>query len=209
MKRSVLAALAALCALLLWAGCAQEEPRPSMTGLCLAAEGGSYLILTEEGEPIVMSNQSGREDLFQGLGSGDRIEVVTDGAVQETYPAQVGVYSCTLLEEGSPEDLPQEVLDALAELDWIPAELEEEDAAAFHPLDQNRDGAVDGADLALSGMSREEFAAALVEQGLTGTLEEAEQVADGLLSVNYAVCNTVPERAQEICGYPPAESAAG
>ena len=58
-------------------------------------------------------------------------------------------------------------------------------------------------------MSREEFAAALVEQGLTGTLEEAEQVADGLLSVNYAVCNTVPERAQEICGYPPAESAAG
>ena len=85
----------------------------------------------------------------------------------------------------------------------------EEEAAAFHPLDQNRDGAVDGADLALSGMSREEFAAALVEQGLTGTLEEAEQVADGLLSVNYAVCNTVPERAQEICGYPPAESAAG
>ena len=113
--------LSALLGILLLAGCTQQEERVSMQGLCFVEENGTVLLIEEEyHEPIVLSNQSGQEELFAGLSCGDRIEVLTDGMIRETYPAQMDAYGCTLLEEGTLEDLPRETLDTLASMDWLP-----------------------------------------------------------------------------------------
>lgn len=109
-----------LCTLLL-AGCARQEEHVSMQGLCFVEENGTVLLIEEERhEPIVLSNQSGQDSLFSGLSCGDRIEVLTDGSIRETYPAQMDVYGCTLLETGTPADLPQETVNSLAAMDWLP-----------------------------------------------------------------------------------------
>lgn len=96
-----------------------------MQGLCFVEEGGAVLLIEEErGEPIVLHNRSEQDDLFEGLSCGDRIEVLTDGAIRETYPAGMNAYGCTLLEEGAPSDLPEETLAALAELHYVPRDEE-------------------------------------------------------------------------------------
>lgn len=114
-----------LVSLLLLSGCAKQEEYVSMRGLCFVEEGGAVLLIEEErGEPIVLHNRSEQDDLFEGLSCGDRIEVLTDGAIRETYPAGMNAYGCTLLEEGAPSDLPEETLAALAELHYVPRDEE-------------------------------------------------------------------------------------
>ena len=36
----------------------------------------------------------------------------------QRYPASTTIYSCKLLEDGSPEDLPQDEIDTLTEMGW-------------------------------------------------------------------------------------------
>ena len=113
MKRLLWLVCALLCALLL-AACGAK---PTMTGRYLRAENGISLIVAEDGGPIQLSDLSKSGNLFIGLNSGDRIEIQYD-AIAETYPGQTGVYACKLLEEGTPEDVPEETLASLEELGW-------------------------------------------------------------------------------------------
>lgn len=113
MKKAVLFLCAALCALALTA-CGGKS---ATTGWYLAAENGASLIVTEDGGPITLSDQSKDGGLFDGLHSGDRIEITHD-AVNETYPAQAGAYTCKLLEAGALEDVPEEALTALEDLGY-------------------------------------------------------------------------------------------
>lgn len=91
--------------------------RASMVGRCLISTDGQYLIIDENGAPIVLSNQSENEQMFEKLQSGDKIQITFDG-IQETYPAQTGVYTCELLEKGSMEEIPTETVGSLQELGW-------------------------------------------------------------------------------------------
>ena len=79
MKKKTLLLCTLLCVLLLTAcgGKAAAE------GWYLRAENGASLLVTDGGEPITLSDQSGSGDLFQGLTSGDRIRMIADkgGAV--------------------------------------------------------------------------------------------------------------------------------
>ena len=86
-----------------------------MEGYYLKTTGGD-MIVCKDG-PCVMRNESGNDGMFDGLRNGDRIEVTYE-YVLETYPGKMPVYSCKLLERGSIEDIPEDVLESLSELGW-------------------------------------------------------------------------------------------
>ena len=113
MKKRAVLLCALLCALLLSA-CGGKS---TLEGRYLQAENGAPLIVTEDGEPITLSDQSRDGRLFDGLASGDRIKITHDG-INETYPGQTGAYSCKLLEEGTLDDIPEDTLTALEDLGW-------------------------------------------------------------------------------------------
>lgn len=94
-------------------------------GRCLITANGSYMLIDESGSPIVMSNAKNKEDLFDGLSSGDEILVVHDG-IEESYPAGTGVYYCKKIADGEYSDLPEQTLSSLAEMGWVESSYEGE-----------------------------------------------------------------------------------
>lgn len=86
------------------------------TPRCIVTKQRCMMVL--DNSPIAMSNQSGDEELFEGLSTGDKILVVHDG-IAESYPGQTGAYFLWKLEEGSSADVPTQVLEALEELGYI------------------------------------------------------------------------------------------
>jgi hypothetical protein len=82
---------------------------------CEAANGTS-LLLSEEAGPICIS-PADAEELFADLENGDEIEIMTD-SVAESYPGQATVYSYTLIEKGTAEDLDSDELQSLKNLGW-------------------------------------------------------------------------------------------
>lgn len=102
--------------LLLMIGCSQNN-KSSITGIYLKSTNGINLIITENNEPICMNNKSGNENIFNTLKSGDKIEVTFE-YIRETYPAQTDIYSCKLIEKGTINNIPKDVLISLEEMDW-------------------------------------------------------------------------------------------
>jgi len=86
-------------------------------GRVLITQNGTYMLI-DGNSPIVMSNRLKNDKLFEGLENGDKIWVLHDG-IQETYPARTGAYVVRKLEDGSVDDIPKGVLDALQELGWV------------------------------------------------------------------------------------------
>lgn len=110
----IVAVLLLLCAAALWYMSANTLS--FSTGLCLAEDGGSYLVLLNDREPVKMSNRTER-DIFSSLTSGDKILLLHDG-IQETYPGGTGAYLVIKLSDGELSDVPEDVLESLAELGW-------------------------------------------------------------------------------------------
>ena len=86
------------------------------TGICLRTQRGECLFIVDN-SPIVLSDRIGEDTPFSSLTTGDRLLVLHDG-IQETYPARTGVYSVCKTGSGSAADIPQQVIDSLAELGW-------------------------------------------------------------------------------------------
>lgn len=114
MKRKIFSFCGLLCAFLLLTACGGKEV---MEGWYLQTENGAHFVVAGDGEPFRVSDQSKKGALFEGLTSGDRIRITHDG-IEECDPAQTGSYSCKLLEEGTPEDVPAETLAAPKELGY-------------------------------------------------------------------------------------------
>lgn len=89
-------------------------------GRCLIADNGAY-VLIKGNSPTVLYNASGDESIFEGIDTGDEIEV-TSSMVMLTYPSQTYIYSLKKLSDGSIDDIPQEVIDDLTELGWVKRE---------------------------------------------------------------------------------------
>ena len=106
----LLAAIVSLC------GCTSSLPSGLSAGLCLMTTDGTCLLLCDS-SPIVLSNRTGRSDAFADLQTGDRLLVLHDG-VEESYPARTGAYAVFRQSCGTAADIPQEVIDQLAELGW-------------------------------------------------------------------------------------------
>lgn len=117
-KRALFLLLALFClvsACLFWC---YSTGKGLSTGRYLAGRDGSHILIDERGSPIVLSDRTSGQTLFNGLEDGDRLLVLHDG-VAETYPARSGAYFCLRLEVGSDADLPADTLVSLAELGWL------------------------------------------------------------------------------------------
>lgn len=87
-------------------------------GRVLIADNGSYLIILDDYSPIRMSDQSRGGGLFSDLQTGDRIRILHD-EIKLSYPGQTDVYSLRVLEKGSIDDIPSDVISALKRIGWI------------------------------------------------------------------------------------------
>lgn len=107
--------------MVLLAACAAptaEPENPEQTeGRLLLALDGTALLVKEDGTPMVLSVQAEGDAPWAGYRSGDRVRVTHDG-VDDSYPQQTGAYAWERLEEGTPEDVPEETLASLEELGW-------------------------------------------------------------------------------------------
>lgn len=125
MKRKILVILATIVAilLLLFAICfvvfsiASYKGFSISEGQVLITDKGSYMIIIDN-SPIVMSNQSKNEEIFEGLTNGDKILIVHDG-IEESYPGGTGVYFCKKLSNGEYKDLLENVIVSLIEMGYI------------------------------------------------------------------------------------------
>ncbi|MHB8065198.1 MAG: hypothetical protein ACYDG2_21740 [Ruminiclostridium sp.] len=103
-------------AVVVFAICADSNVQTIM-GRCLVTTDRVYLIVKENGIPIVMDNQSGNKSLFDGLNNGDMIRIICD-MIQTSYPGKTGVTKCKLITKGSLDDIPKKTLSELQEMGW-------------------------------------------------------------------------------------------
>ena len=109
----------ALCSVLIliltiFASC--NNNKTTSTGRCLVTIDNQYLIVMNN-SPVVMSNQSRKDNLFEEIKTGDMIKITHDG-INESYPGQTGVYSCSILKTGTISDISKEVISSLNEMGW-------------------------------------------------------------------------------------------
>lgn len=121
-KRVVLIALTVALILALIVGCGisylADHNVSASTGRYLLTSTGAHMILLDD-SPIKMSNCSDNEELFADLQTGDLIQILHDG-IEESYPGGTGVYYLKKLEDGSIEDIPNEIIETLSTMGWIP-----------------------------------------------------------------------------------------
>ena len=124
MKKKWLIPIVIIAVLLLLGGAAvfymASHSMSFSSGRCIVASNGSYMILLDN-SPVTMSNCSGNEDLFSDIKTGDEILILHDG-IQETYPGGTGVYYCKRLNEGTIEDIPDDIIESLSPMGWIPVD---------------------------------------------------------------------------------------
>ena len=121
----VLAACLAGAALIWWFG----TGKCLLTGRYMLADNGVHLVISDSGAPTVLSVPADCPDLFDSLEDGDRVLVVC-GLILTSYPGQSEARWCLRLSPGSPEDLPQDTLQRLAQLGWLSHSLLAPDQAA-------------------------------------------------------------------------------
>ncbi|SCJ59914.1 Uncharacterised protein [uncultured Clostridium sp.] len=103
--------------LTLLSGCSSSE-NSTIIGIYLESKNDTHMIICESICPIVMSNKSKNDTLFDDLQTGDKIKI-TCTSVAESYPGQCGVYKLKLINKGSIEDINKETLAKLKELGWM------------------------------------------------------------------------------------------
>ena len=86
-------------------------------GRCIKAANGSSMLLMDH-SPVVLSNHTLSTHPFSDYRTGDLLLVLHDG-IQETYPGGTGAYLTLRLQKGTAGDIPQTVVNALAELGWV------------------------------------------------------------------------------------------
>ena len=86
------------------------------TGRYLEAKNGVSMLILDN-SPIQMSDRT-NSDLFEKLETGDKILVLHDG-IAESYPGRTGAYAVFKQEDGTIDDISQDVLEQLTEMGWL------------------------------------------------------------------------------------------
>ena len=103
----MLALVLCICLLGVGAGLFAGSGVTVLTGRYLQASGGSHIVISTQGTPVVL-NASDGASLFDGLSAGDRVLVLCSG-VNACWPGQSRAYLCLRLGGGSTDDLPAAV----------------------------------------------------------------------------------------------------
>lgn len=82
----------------------------------IKTETDSYLWVTENQGPNSITKKGICD--FEGIDTGDKVLLVCENMILETYPGQNTVYYCKKLEDGTRNDLPQADLKSLEEMGW-------------------------------------------------------------------------------------------
>ena len=81
-------------------------------------EGTVSLLIPEEGDPILLRIREGYGISYEGLSTGDLVEVTILNRIMDTYPAQTDLFAIRKLSDGSSSDIPADVLAKLDENSW-------------------------------------------------------------------------------------------
>lgn len=96
-----------------------------------------YYIETLHGHMVLLSGSpvsvSGKDNLFDGLTTGDRVKLV-HGLVAESYPGQTHGYFCIKQADGTEADIPTQVRASLKEMGWLELPLSPDEAEALAHL---------------------------------------------------------------------------
>jgi len=87
------------------------EYENELTGRIAVFKSGEYMLITENGEAIIISTEMN----MTGLSNGDLLTMFC-GETEETYPAKTTVCEMILLERGTAADLPAQVIENLSGL---------------------------------------------------------------------------------------------
>lgn len=82
----------------------------------IKTETDSYLWVTENQGPTSITKMGICD--FEGINTGDKVLLVCENEILESYPGQNAVYYCKKLEDGTKDDLPQMHLKSLEEMGW-------------------------------------------------------------------------------------------
>lgn len=151
MKKKILIAVGVVCSIVLVLMTVIVVMAYAMLQQGVSISVGRYLegdILVKDNSPITMSAEKGKEHMFEGLTTGDKILVV-HGLIMESYPAQTYVKYCFKQEDGDWSDISLDLLEDLASMGWV-----DKDAILQHRAETcdfeaqviRTDGGADGVD---------------------------------------------------------------
>ena len=104
---------------------AEQKEIEMSIGTYISAAGDAHIVVFDDSSsPVVMHNKTGDEGLFPDLNTGDRILVVHDNEVMESFPEQMNVYMYCRIGQGEKNALVEEAIKALKELGWNIEEME-------------------------------------------------------------------------------------
>ncbi len=109
-----------ICALLpaaVFTACADTEPEyVEIEGQFLRSAHGQAMLIYDSGP----ASLSADDTLFTEFTDGDTIRIRFDGMIMESYPAQIAnITGAELVEDGTFEDLPEDVIASLREMGWL------------------------------------------------------------------------------------------
>ncbi len=111
-----------LCLALCFVGTWFERGINVTTGRCIVADNNAVLLIVEEGYgegfPVSLGYNGDREKVFADWSTGDLVTVI-HGSIAESYPGQTQMYYGWHKEDGSRDDIPEELLTHLTEMGWI------------------------------------------------------------------------------------------
>ena len=85
-------------------------------GRCMVTEDGRVLLLME-GSPVALSDHTPLGTAFARCNTGDLALVLHNG-VLETFPGRTACYMMIRLRQGTPADIPTQVLGQLDDMGW-------------------------------------------------------------------------------------------
>lgn len=137
MKKKVIVTLSTILAIILLIvavafvglGIALYKGYGIINGQFLVTDNG-YMIIDKNNSPIIMTNQTNNEEIFENLTNGDKIVAVI-GMIEESYPARTDVYFLVKISDGEYKNLPESALLGLGELGWIDTPPATENAIEF------------------------------------------------------------------------------
>ena len=82
-------------------------------------ENGVVVFDRSQENPVVMLNQTGNQNAFSNLHTGDRVLVLHDNSMMLSYPAQINVFVCLRLKKGDLSNIPESLMKELVDMGLV------------------------------------------------------------------------------------------